>query len=203
MSPFKTRLAKSAVAGVAAAAMLGGGFHLPAQAAVAPAATVTPAAADTVHFSKQPVERSTYARHGTMRLSVQAESTEGLALSYQWKWSTSQNRSNPQNVTGLDGSEVKAVLTATVSDTPGTYYYWVEVTDGTSTVPSQTATVVVLDEIIADTYTVGEKKADGSAYTQADYDKYYMKNIKLMGATGTTTGSNYEWAGNQLYTSLQ
>ncbi|MDR1768757.1 MAG: Ig-like domain-containing protein [Propionibacteriaceae bacterium] len=48
--------------------------------------------------------------------------------------------------------------------------------DGETTdVDSELATVKVLDEIVADTHTVGEQKYDGSTYSQTDYDHYYRQ----------------------------
>ncbi|MDR1833996.1 MAG: hypothetical protein LBQ92_05015, partial [Propionibacteriaceae bacterium] len=142
--------------------------QLPAQAANNP-----------IHFSRQPAQRSVYAKGAPMRLSVQAESTEGKALSYQWKWSESADLSNAHTVTGVGGSGQQAVLTATTPTAIGSHYYWVEVTADGATVCSDTAEVVVLDEIVADTYTVGHTKADGSTYTQSDYDGYYLKYNQL------------------------
>ncbi|MDR1799749.1 MAG: hypothetical protein LBR19_07720, partial [Bifidobacteriaceae bacterium] len=107
-----------------------------------------PAAVDAVQFTKHPVEDSVYAKSATLRLSVQADSTDGSALTYQWKWSANQDKSGATKVTGLDGSDARAVLTATAPATPGTYYYWVEITAGTATVTSNLATVVVVDRTL-------------------------------------------------------
>ncbi|MDR1798326.1 MAG: InlB B-repeat-containing protein, partial [Bifidobacteriaceae bacterium] len=153
------------------------------------AAVIQPAAADTIHFSKQPVERSTYARQGTMRLSVQAEATDGSALTYQWKWSTKADKSSPQNVTGQDGSDTRAVLTATAPDTPSTYYYWVEVTAGDTTAPSSVAQVVVVNRAIKDTAT----KYDSYQYLytslqNGDFTALNTSNTYTLNITPDTTG---------------
>ncbi|MDR1767750.1 MAG: hypothetical protein LBR32_04880 [Propionibacteriaceae bacterium] len=161
------------------------------------------AADATVTFQRQPHGSSVYARGATLRLSAQAEASDGGTLAYQWKWSASADRGDPQPVAGLDGSDALPVLTATTPDAPGTYYYWVEASSGGQTAASQSAQVVVLDEIVSDTYTVGGHKADQSSYTSDDYDNYYLKNVKELGAKDGTTDVYHEWAGNQLYTSLR
>ncbi|MDR1825760.1 MAG: FG-GAP-like repeat-containing protein [Bifidobacteriaceae bacterium] len=116
----------------------------------------TQADTDVVHFSKHPTEQSTYAKNTTLRLNVQAESTDGSALTYQWKWSTSADKSNAANVTGLDGSDTRAVLTATTPSSAGTYYYWAEVTAGDVTAPSNVGKVVVVDKTLADSLSNGD-----------------------------------------------
>ncbi|MDR1808054.1 MAG: hypothetical protein LBR33_09115, partial [Propionibacteriaceae bacterium] len=111
-------------------------------------------------------------------------------------------------ITLTDQSATTATLTTRTPSDHGYYYYWVEITnhlvadDGSEAAPAKTtsdpAQIRVFNEIVADTYTVGEKKADGSTYSQQDYDTYYRHNIKQLGKEGY-----YEWAGNQLFTQIR
>ncbi|MDR1768771.1 MAG: hypothetical protein LBR32_10165, partial [Propionibacteriaceae bacterium] len=79
-----------------------------------PLATATARAAQSpVQFTKAPVEQSVYAMGAPLRLVVQAVSTTGGYLTYQWKWSTSAGKGDAQPVDGRDDSDAKSVLEAT------------------------------------------------------------------------------------------
>ncbi|MDR1768241.1 MAG: InlB B-repeat-containing protein [Propionibacteriaceae bacterium] len=103
-----------------------------------------------VHFAKQPVEEATYSRGATMRMVVQAESTNGGYLTYQWMRGTKASMSDGVPVgEALNGSDKKAVLVATSLNAPGTYFYWVTVTnhlgDDATDVNSSLSTITVVD----------------------------------------------------------
>ncbi|MDR1798319.1 MAG: hypothetical protein LBR19_00305, partial [Bifidobacteriaceae bacterium] len=177
MSPVTTRLVKGAVATAAAAAVILGGGQLPAlargaltgaaAAAQSPAAAsgaaapqgvgathaATPLAAGTITVSRQPVAKSVYTKAATIRLSVQAEATDGSAVTYQWQYSTSLDLSNPQEADPNGDADTKAVLTTTGPATAGTYDYWAALTasDGQATATSNVVQVVVVDKTLPTT----------------------------------------------------
>ncbi|MDR1794226.1 MAG: hypothetical protein LBR25_02410, partial [Erysipelotrichaceae bacterium] len=128
-------------------------------------ATAVPmrAASSNPQFTKQPTVSNTYAKSATMRLYVQATSVDGGYLTYQWKYSTSSNKSSPVNVTGTSGSGTMATLTATTPSTAGTYYYWVEVTNHsngtTAVIDSSLATVVVVNRTLKTSIMYGDFEA--------------------------------------------
>jgi hypothetical protein len=154
---------------------------------------VTSAAAPVV---VKPAGDSVYARSAQAKLYIQASSPDGGYLTYQWFRSAKQTSaiSHPGGVysssslttikTGAtDLNADQATLSTRTPDAAGYYYYWCTVTnhvegdDGlmhTASVDTRPAQVRVLDEIVADTFTVGGKRDDGTPYTSSDYNTYYL-----------------------------
>jgi hypothetical protein len=100
---------------------------------------------DIIHISRQPVANSVFAKGQVMRLAIQAEATDGSVLSYRWKYSPNSNLSAAADADGSGDADTRPVLTATAPASPGTYYYWVEVSRGDETVSSDAVEVVVVD----------------------------------------------------------
>lgn len=156
--------------------------------------TATAQAAESpVRILRQPVEYTTLPHGGVLRLSVQAESVDGGALAYEWKYSTHADHSDPQSISGDKGR--KSVLTTTWVK-PGTFYFWVNISvAGQNPVASNDAVVQTTFEIVSDNNWAGPN------YTFT-HDSYYMNAVNRMGSYGQYYTEYSEWAGNQFFTKV-
>lgn len=147
------------------------------------------AANSTVTITHRPVG-GTFALGATTRLYVQASSSSGGLLTYQWYRNTTNVASGGDPVG--DGSSI----CDDVPDQAGVYYYYVVVSDaGGATATSNVAQVVVEPDSLPAELTNGDFETEPSSGTPQDSSWYMWEEYPSWDTThwgeGSTTGAFY------------